>query len=405
MSAAMLLKIFSDCCLCFAVLGSGPVIFNVTLLLPALICGASAAIATFFQQKNLPVLRCICGVLPLCCLFFATELWQGILLAVPAVYTAVIIFRGKLELEYFTYRHFFVRSILLLAVGYLATNAWLFLLQVIQDETIFLDTSVMLRYGLTHILCGVVLQRQLRLGVGAKAAGSKGQIAVLLATAVVIVAGFSAAEPLLRKSIFAIFSTLGSLALAPFVLLAELYTWLISLLKSWDTGDRSFVKFIEQYIVQQEQIKDQITQIVPKDEPPEFNYMWFALIPLGIILLVAMVLFAYSFYKRRATADDGAQIKRVENVPQKKKMPVFSNRARVRQLYRDFLHREQSLGMKVKRNDTSESILRRIHRSTDRPSADQLRNIYLSARYDGRNDISRDQVEQAKQAFKNTHKK
>lgn len=405
MSAAMLLKIFSDCCLCFAVLGSGPVTFNVTLLLPALICGVSAAIATFFDQKKLPVLRCICGVLPLCCLFFATELWQGILLAVPAVYTAVIIFLRKLEVEYYTYRHFFVRSIWLLAVGYLATNAWLFLTQVIQDETIFLDTSVMLRYGLTHVLCGVVLQRQLRLGVGAKAAGSKGQMAMLLGTAAIIVAGFFAAEPLLRKSLYAIFSYLGSLALAPVVLMAELYAWLIALIRSWDTGDRSFVKFIEQYTAQQNQIKDQITHIIPKDEPPEFNYMWFTLIPLGIILVVALVLFAYSFYKRRATSEEGAQIKRIENAPQKKKSPVFSNRAKVRQLYRDFLQKEQSLGMRVKRSDTSESILHRIHRSTDQPSADQLRNIYLSARYDERDNVSRDQVEQAKQALRNTHKK
>ena len=400
MSAVMLLKIFSDCCLFFAILGSGPVTFNVTLLLPAFICGVSAAIATFFHQKKLPVLRYICGILPLCSLFCATELWQGVLLAVPAVYTAVIIFLGKLELEYFTYRQFFVRTLWLLAIGYLATSAWQLLLRRIDDNSMYLDSSVMLRYGLVHVLCGVILQRQLRLGVGARAAGSKGQMATLLGTAAVIVAGFYVTKSMLG----AIIRFAWMLVLAPFVLLVETLSRGMETIKQMDVNLGTFEKVEEEIEAGDLTIKEAM-DFFPKMEAPDFDAIWLALIPLGLLLLVAMVLFAYSFYKRRATSENGAQIERVENVPQKKKIPVFSNRARVRQLYRDFLQREQSLGMKVKRNDTSESILRRIHRSTDQPSADQLRNIYLSARYDGRNDISRDQVEQAKQAFKNTHKK
>ena len=56
MSVMMLLKIFSDCCICFAILGSGPVSFSLPRLLPAFICGMGAAIATFFDRKNLSAL-------------------------------------------------------------------------------------------------------------------------------------------------------------------------------------------------------------------------------------------------------------------------------------------------------------------------------------------------------------
>lgn len=346
------------------------------------------------------MLRYICGILPLCSLFCATELWQGILLAVPAVYTAVIIFLGKLELEYFTYRQFFVRTLWLLAIGYLATSVWQFLLQRIDNNSMYLDSSVMLRYGLVHVLCGVILQRQLRLGVGARAAGSKGQMATLLGTAAVIVAGFYVTKSMLG----AIIRFAWMLVLAPVVLLVETLSRGTEKIKQMDVDLGTFEKVEEEIEAGDLTIKEAM-DLFPKMEAPDFDAIWLALIPLGLLLLVAMVLFAYSFYKRRATSESGAQIERVENVLKKKKTPVFSNRAKVRQLYRDFLQREQSLGMKVKRHDTSESILHRVHRSTDQPSADQLRNIYLSARYDDRDNISRDQVEQAKQALRNTHKK
>ena len=127
MSAMMILKIFSDCCICFAILGSGPVVFAVPLLLPALGCGIAAGIAAFFDRKGWNVLRRICCVLPLGCLLLAEGTGQFLILAVPAVYTAAVILRGELELEYSSYRHFFVRSLVLLGAVYLISQIWLFL--------------------------------------------------------------------------------------------------------------------------------------------------------------------------------------------------------------------------------------------------------------------------------------
>ena len=52
MSVLMILKIFSDCCICFALLASGPVVFSLPPLIPALICGIAAGCGCFFSQKN-----------------------------------------------------------------------------------------------------------------------------------------------------------------------------------------------------------------------------------------------------------------------------------------------------------------------------------------------------------------
>lgn len=101
MTVAMLLKIFSDCCICFAVLGSGVLPYEGSLVFPALICGLSAAVATFFCEKRWAWARRLCALLPLSCLLLAREPNQMVILIVPIAYTGFVILRGKLELEYY----------------------------------------------------------------------------------------------------------------------------------------------------------------------------------------------------------------------------------------------------------------------------------------------------------------
>lgn len=403
MSAMMLLKIFSDCCICFAILGSGPVEFAVPLLLPALICGVAACIATFFDEKCWDVLRRLCAVLPFACLLLADNGGQMLILAVPAVYTAVVILRGDLHLEYSGYRHFFIRSLMLLGVVYIVANIWLFLTQITNEAVLQLDAAVILRYGLVHLLCGVVLQRQLRLGVGYRAEGGRRQMAILLGTAATIVVVFLAAEPLLRQGIGVVLRQLLSLILMPFGFLLDLVRRLFALLPRSENDEKEYEEFTE-YIGG---ILGNIEQILgkPQEDPSapttiDATAIWAVL--AGIFVLVAAVLLLRSFYKRRGDLAPSDMTSRVVTAPKKKKTSTFSNRSKVRQLYRDFLRAEKNLGMKLMPNNTSQDVLARIHTSTHRPSADDLRQVYLSARYDDRKHISRDQVERAKRALKGT---
>ena len=111
MSFAMVLKMFADCSLSFAFLGMVETEFPVPLLIPAVLYAVSAGLAAFFEEKNRPVLRRLCAVLPWGCLLFGSNVLQILLLAVPAVYCSLVILFGVLELEYYTYRQFLLRSL------------------------------------------------------------------------------------------------------------------------------------------------------------------------------------------------------------------------------------------------------------------------------------------------------
>lgn len=405
MSLAMLLKIFSDCCVVFAILGSGPVSFRLPLLIPGLICGVSAAIATFFDGKGLKVLRWLCAVLPLSCLLLADGTGQLVILAVPTAYTVFVILRGELELEYYNYRRFFLRTLTLIGGAYVLVNVWAFLSQITSDAPPILNADVMLRYGIVHLLCGVVLQRQLRLGVGYRAEGGRRQMAMMLGTAGTIVLGFIAAEPLLRKGAGTLLKSVLSLLLTPFAFLLDLAGRLFAMLTRSESDKQEYEEFVE-YLQGVLMDVEQLTGKPQKEPSAAITIdpadVWTVL--AGILLLIAALLLLRSFHKRRADSDTSQQISRLVTAPKKKKEPVLSNRNRVRQMYRDFLRAEKDLGMKLKICDTSEDVLRRIHRDTDQPSAEQLRAVYLMARYDDRQGVSRNQAETAKRALKGTRK-
>ena len=404
MSMAMVLKIFSDCCICFAILGSGPVQFDVPLLIPALLCGASAGVASFVEEKGWTALRRLCAILPLGCLLLSGSGAQALILAVPAVYTSVVILRNKLELEYYAYRRFFLQSLALVGGAYLAVNIWIFLLQITNDTLPVLDSGTILRYGLVHLLCGIVLQRQLRLGVGSRAEGGRRQMTTLLGVAGAIVFGFVVAEPLLRRSMRVVVEYTVALLFAPVALVIEGILRLLTRLGEDDEISKDYEDFND-YMSTIFGGDQQAGQPVQPEAPESLDLTALWAVLAGIFVLIAVVLLFRSFRKRRADADPGEIVSKVVTAPRKKKPSALSNRGRVRQIYRDFLRAEKHLGMKLNISDTSADILQRIHQDTDRDSAGDLRQVYLSARYDDRQSVSRSQVDQAKRALKGTRTK
>ena len=409
MSVAMVLKIFSDCCICFAILSSGPIQFDIPLLLPALICGISAGIATFFQEKNWRILRILCGILPLGCLLFAEGLGQLVILAVPAIYTGAMIFRGKLELEYYSYRQFFIYSLMLLGIMYLAMNVWLFLSIASGDGAPVMDAEIILRYGFVHLLCGIVLQRQLRMGLDDSPSSNRRQMTSILAVGGVIVFSFLVAEPLLRKQLLEIIKIILFLFGVPVMLIIQAASmfieWLVQFRETQVEQGGGEAGTFPSFTLPARPVPDSTGvpgQEKPPSEPADHVLIWGLLV--GIFLLIAAVLLYRSFQKRRASLEVGKIRLSVVDPPKKKKSQVLSNRYKVRQIWCDFLRMENGWGLKLKKNDTSADVLRRIHAETDKESAATLRQVYLAARYDDRQSISRSQVNAAKQALKGTRK-
>ena len=402
MSVLMILKIFSDCCICFALLASGPVEFSVPLLIPALICGIAAGIGSFCGEKDWAFPRILSAFLPFGCLFLGKSGAETLIFAIPAAYTALVILRNRLDLEYYGYRRFFIHSLFVLGGAYTLLQVWIFLTQITNDVAPILSPEEILRYGLVHLLCGIVLQRQLRLGVGYKAEGNRRQLAVLLATGGAIAFGFVAAEPLLRKGAGALLKVIITVLMAPFILLYDLFAKFLEAIEDWGGEEKSWKNF-----------QDHMAEVLapgegllwsPQEPPVQQELdpatIWAVLI--GIILLILGIILLRSFLKNRADADITQKVTRVAPPPKKKKMPPLSNRNRVRQLYRDFLRSENGRGLKLKCNDTSADVQQRLHPNTDVQSAQALRQVYLRARYDDRANISRSQLEQAKQALRGT---
>ena len=396
MSAVMILKIFSDCCVWFAILVSGPISLHIPVLIPALICGISAGIAAFLQEKGRRLLRILSAAMPLCCLLLAQGAEEMLILAVPAIYTAVVILLGKLELEYYSYRLFFQKSLMLVGGVYLVENIWLFVIGAIRAElAIQMDPMVVLRYGLVHFLCGVMLQRQLRLGVGNREEGGRRQIAMLLGSAGAMTAGVMMAGPLLKFVM--------SVILVPFIFLGEVIAMLVSLLDKIGPEDKTYEEYVEGTGTPGLGAGTGLQQGVSDQTESNFDSTIIWVVLIVILLLIAAFVLLRSFHKRRVVGTPG-ETTRLAAKPKKKKHPIFSNRSRVRQIYRDFLRKEKELGMRLKSCDTSQDVLERIHSGTDQPSADRLRQVYLAARYDDRGNISRSQVEAAKRALKDTRR-
>lgn len=405
MSLAMVLKIFSDCCVCFAILGASPVEFPVPLLIPALLYGVSAGIAAFFEGKGWLALRRLCVLLPWGCLFFAENSLQMFLLGIPAAYTATVILLNKLELEYYAYRRFFLQSLALVGGAYLAVNAWIFLVQITNDTMPVLNPNVVLRYGLVHLLCGIILQRQLRLGIGHQAEGGRRQMATMLMVAAAIICGFVVAEPLLRQGIGTAVGVVLSAITAPILLLVELIGWLIAHANRKESDKQAYESFLDYMesigMAPGEGMGEVVEQ--PVTEGINLNDVWIVLIV--VLMLIAAILLFRSFQKRRGVADSTEIVSRVVATPKNKRPSALTNRGRVRLAYREFLRSEKNLGMKLRICDTSSDVLEHIHKNTDRDSAVELRQIYLVARYDDRQDITRSQAEQAKRALKLTRPK
>ena len=407
MSIAMVLKIFSDCCICFALLGSGPVEFPIPLLLPALICGVSAGIATFAHKKQWRFLQWLCGLLPAVCLLFVKDSMQVLLIAIPAGYTAFMIFRGKLELEYYGYRRFFMQSLGLLGGAYVLSQMWIFLSAAAGEPAEGFHPDVILRYGLVHLMCGVTLQRQLRLGVDHTSKSNRQQMASILLTGGVIAVGFVTAEPFLREQFLEVLKYVLLLLGIPVMIVLELVGKLIDWLSEFREKNPDVI--IGEPVTTPgiggggTGVPD-ATGIPEREETAvaslDPTLVWG--IVVAVLLVITAIILYRSFQKQRLSGDVGKIKISVVDPPKKKRPPRMSGRHKVRQLYRDFLRAENRWGLKLKKNDTSADVLKRIHQDTDKESAAALRQVYLSARYDDRGTISREQVNAAKQALKGT---
>lgn len=398
MSIGMLLKIFSDCCVCFAILGAFPsvITYSYPLLWPALLCGIAAGLATFLSGKNKPGLSRLCAVIPLVSLFSVGEPGEVIILLPVLAYTMIVILRGRLHLEYYTYRQFFKRSLLLLAILFVALNAVSILESFAGESASIVEAEVTLRYGIVHLLCGVILQRQLRLGMEHRGEGGAGQIAAMLGGTGVVIAGFLVAEPVLRQGAAFAFKAVVTAIFGGIMAVLELFTSALDQIELEVMSEKVAEIQEDRLPTVSGTLGDLMQQVVQNEETGR-SLWWVVLV--AIILIIAVVFMFMTFRKKSGEAHSEESVGMV-NVPEKQKTSRYSHRSKVRQIYKEFLRQEKKRGLQLKKDYTSEDILRRVSKDTDEKAAAELRALYIRARYDENHEISRAQVEAAKTALK-----
>jgi hypothetical protein len=389
----MFLKVFSDLCVIFAVLGPFPevIVYHSSLLLPAVLCAFGAGIAAGLQNSGKGSLRWLGAAFPALALYLS---WVtggfGIVLA-AAVYTVVVILWGRLHLEYYSFCHSFQTSLRIVGIWYVL----LWILALLKETPVkdfeMIHEEIALGFGLVHCFTGVILQRQLRLGGDAVAKGSRLQMAVVLIGTGSAIAAFIAAMPALRKGIAAV---IHAVVLAVVSLMSLRYDSFMedyaARRKMWEeetakTGTAIIQPNWQEIIPRQPQV----------DKEP--SYWW--IVPVVAFAILAAFLLLRAFGRKSVSVSTEETVGQIDT-PDRNKDTRRTNRGKVRHYYREYLRHGQKRGLTVRKYDTSGDILEKTPADTDREAAAALRQIYLRARYDETGEVTAEQAEEARALLK-----
>lgn len=403
----MFLRIFSDCCIFFALLGCCPSLLPYSYPLPAaaVILAVSATIAVLFSDKKKRILSLVCLVLPFLSLLLASGWQEMLILILPILYTCSVILRRGVNMEYFQYSAFFKRALVLLAATWAIISAVIYFEDPKDLKEAVIHTEIILQYTVIFFLCGVILQRQLRLG--ARSQGGVGQVIGMLGCIGAVGASFVLTEPFLRQGSISVLRNITIAIISPFFLLLDLYEYIQEKLAEM----RSSKQYIDS-IKNSDPSPVSTSGLTPYQErlkeleamgPQAGHSPWVMLIAAvaAIILLILMVI---AFTKLRKRTGASLLVAEAKDPGKKQRLQRMSNRGKVRQAYRDFLRFERCNGLKIKRQYTTADILSRISDGTNKPAASELRDIYLRARYDERFEVKTSHVNAAKDALKRIRK-
>ena len=406
----MFLRIFSDCCIFFGLLGIAPSLLPYSYPLPAagLICAVAAALASLLHSRNQRLLSCACALLPFLSLLMADGWKEMLILIVPILYTSVIILRGELYLEYFHYRHFFIRSMGLLVFLWCAISAAVYIEDPKQVHEQIIFTSILLKYTLIHFVCGVILQRQLRMGETSHPHGGAGQIIGLLGCAGVTALCFTVTDSLLQDKIVQLIRNAATFLVMLVTPLAELLIkarkWSLErqllIRENWKKTAEHPDDVLDMDAIRENSAVLQATE----GSPVGGNSSWLIVIAIvGVVIFLVLMFFVFTGRRTQKSSPvlSSAVRSKKEN---KRSFSFLSNRGKVRQAYREFLHHQKQKGFVLKKHYTTADILQRIAEPENETAAAQLRDVYLRARYDEKREVTREQADAARSALRSIKK-
>ena len=409
MSIVAGLKIFSDYCFYFSIIAMLPGLFDITMpmLGPALLGGVSAGVAMWLFLKKNYGWRWLGLLLLLPSMLFGSSLIEWMVLAVPVLYTTVLIARGTFVVEYVSYREVFRISVKVWAILFFVV----FLLGIMTEmvgNPMDLDYATMLKYGILYGVTGIFLLRQLRLGVHKGQTWiNGGEMALLLGAAGVgggLILGVGRMYRHVEDGLEWLFTNFFGLLWALPLKVVEEIAQQVDKLEA--IGD------VYETVEEGTQAADQIGQGSPPmmgpggsvaESPAPFPW-W-----LVVLILLVLVVFLYVMYRtmKKGVGSEARQVtyeKAADPRPMSERKR-FSNGEKVRRCYREFLRLMRQRGVELRKDQTTEEILEAAQIKVDPEAAKALRAIYIRARYDETAMVAEEEVRLAKRALKEIKEK
>lgn len=397
-------KILGDTCLYFSAIGAVPALFahRMTFLIPVLLCAIGVTAAAVVTWQGRRELRLWCAVLPLLSLGIVGSVMEFLILLPVLGYCCAVIYRCEFYLEYYEFREGFLRTLAIWCCAFLIIAVFHGLEGASGDKAT-LAVVEPLCYGLLWILSGVLLCRMLRMGPETgRRPWSAARVAVTLGVSGAAVACAVGFERLLQARASSLSALIGRffavLIGLPGQLFSRFVEWVLSLV------DRGFLEYA---FAKDEEIRQMTaTAPLPTEEAaqqaartePGFPW-WLAVLVLSgmAVILICML----RQLRSGAPATGTVEITEKLEAPARKRTERRrSNRSQVRKYYRNFLKAEKRKGLRLQPHQTSADILMAASPETDREAAERLRQVYLAARYDRTREVTKQQVEAAKEAWK-----
>lgn len=406
MNFHIFLKVFSEVSLYFGCIGALPALFpyQFFFLWPSMVCAACAGISAFCSDQGRKNARYPFLLLSATSLLLGANIMDILVLIPPVVYVAAMILRDEWSLEYFQFREGFRKTLTILGIAVVVVHFGV-LIESRSDRTHVLNSIALLRHILIYAACGIILQRQLRLGgdtlhnrylntlqLGLLVLGTGAIIlAIVLTESYLSSRGLSLGQLLGRVLQLAVGAFLSVFQYL-FILLAEM----IKTAKSLRLQDSTNTDADPTPVMPMGEMQ-QLIEEVPQEEAA---FPWWLAVPLLVAFTGILILLTRTLGSRSADHKRTETISRIQPAAKERQPERRSNRSKVRRIYREFLKTEKKKGHKLQPFHTSLDILNNLKPNGNPDAAARLRRVYLSARYDLNTTITSVQVQEAKDVLK-----
>ncbi len=407
MSLWMFIKAFGDICLYFSVISAFPGLFDFgfSWLWPALLGGLAVGMSVFLSANGRPALRLPCLLFSAAVFLLAETLIDALVLVPPVAYAAALVIQNKNHLEYYGFRTLFKGTIMVWCSCYVVLWAVWYLEIALRPEQRSFQIDVPVFCFLTYLLCGVMLLRQLRMGVrGKHTAMNNTQMAAVLGGTGLTVASIIGLERFLQQNAGSVLFYLKQLVLAcfagPFMVLGKILESirvqnLFEPVKKPIPEGEGYYSGTTRY----GEALPPAAEIVEQPVEPE-QFPWWLVILILCAMTVVLIALVGTYRKRKDTVQTQEIRGAAEPMKRQSSAGGRGNRYKLRQIYRSFLKQQRGRGVRLHHHYTSQDVLEHISPDTDSTAAAVLREVYLSARYQENRKVTPEQLKTARDALK-----